>query len=64
MRVRHVHLVHDKDTDRFKGFCYVEFEELEDLVKALDLNNIMQVNKRFIKIDIAEGKRSDRLDCF
>ena len=50
----------DKNTDKFKGFCYVEFEDLDNLVEALKLNDILQVEGHIIRIDIAEGKRNDR----
>lgn len=50
----------DKETDKFKGFCYVEFEYLEDLIKAIEMNGSLSVDGKFVKIDVAEDKRSDR----
>lgn len=50
----------DRVTDKFKGFCYVEFDDLDTLVRALQLNDILQVEGHVIRIDIAEGKRNDR----
>lgn len=45
---------------RFKGFCYVEFEDLEDLKSAIKLNGLVSVEGSLIKVDVAEGKRNDR----
>lgn len=45
---------------RFKGFCYVEFEDLADLEAALEMDGAVEVDKCLIKIDVAEGKRNDR----
>lgn len=45
---------------RFKGFCYVEFEDLADLEAALEMDGAVEVDKSVIKIDVAEGKRNDR----
>lgn len=45
---------------RFKGFCYVEFEDLSDLEAALEMDGAVEVDKCLIKIDVAEGKRNDR----
>lgn len=50
----------DKETDKFKGFCYVEFEYLEDLIRAIEMNGALNVDGNFIKIDVAEEKRNDR----
>ncbi|KAK2581167.1 hypothetical protein KPH14_007974 [Odynerus spinipes] len=58
--VKSIRLVKDRETDRFKGFCYVEFEDLSDLEAALDLDGGVDVEGNIIKIDVAEGKRNDR----
>ncbi|XP_052751847.1 eukaryotic translation initiation factor 4H isoform X2 [Galleria mellonella] len=60
LAIKNVRLVMDKETDKFKGFCYVEFECLEDLIKAIEMNGAINVEGNFIKIDVAEEKRSDR----
>jgi RNA recognition motif-containing protein len=58
--VKNIRLVRDKDTDRFKGFCYVEFNDLHGLEEALALDGNVAVEGQFLRIDVAEGKRSDR----
>ncbi|XP_045454370.1 eukaryotic translation initiation factor 4H [Melitaea cinxia] len=60
LAIKNVRLVMDKETDKFKGFCYVEFEYLEDLIKAIEMNGSLSVDGKFVKIDVAEDKRSDR----
>ncbi|XP_046386375.1 eukaryotic translation initiation factor 4H [Ischnura elegans] len=61
-QIKHIRLVRDRETDKFKGFCYVEFEDLESLKQALDLNGLIQINNdnRVIKVALAEAKRSER----
>ncbi|XP_044261116.1 eukaryotic translation initiation factor 4H [Tribolium madens] len=60
LNVKNVRLVMDKETDKFKGFCYVEFATLHDLEQAINLNGMVEVENHNIKIDVAEGKRSER----
>ncbi|VVD02154.1 eukaryotic translation initiation factor 4H isoform X2 [Leptidea sinapis] len=60
LNIKNVRLVMDRETDKFKGFCYVEFELLEDLIKAIERNGVVNVDGNFIKIDVAEEKRNDR----
>lgn len=58
--MKSVRLVRDKETDRFRGFCYVEFDDISSLEKALALDGILEVDDHFLRIDVADGKRSDR----
>lgn len=57
--VKHVRLVNDKDTDLFKGFCYVEFESLADLKVALELDGRIALDEADspLRIDVAEQKK-------
>lgn len=56
LMVKNVRLVKDKETDRFKGFCYVEFETAKDLQEAVALDGCVAVEDQTIKIDVAEGQ--------
>uniref|UniRef100_A0A1L8DS68 Putative eukaryotic translation initiation factor 4h isoform x1 n=1 Tax=Nyssomyia neivai TaxID=330878 RepID=A0A1L8DS68_9DIPT len=60
--VKNVRLVKDKETDHFKGFCYVEFETLSDLERAIDCDGRIQLeeSQQCLRIDVAEQKKFDR----
>lgn len=60
--IKNVRLVKDRETDEFKGFCYVEYETLSDLERALDLDGRIQLDESPapLRIDIAESKKHER----
>jgi RNA recognition motif-containing protein len=45
--LRQVKMVRDKETDKFRGYCYVEFESAEALNKALLMNGAVYIFKTF-----------------
>ena len=56
LQIKNIHMVRDRETDVFKGFCYVEFESVQDLEQALSANGA-DVEGRILRVDVAEDRR-------
>lgn len=52
-----VRIIEDRELQRPKGFAYVEFQELDGLKKALELDG-QTLNGRYIKVKIADPRTS------
>lgn len=54
--VHYAHVVYEKDTKRSKGFGYVEMEEAEGAIRAIEALNGVEINGRAIDVKIASPK--------
>lgn len=57
--IKQVRMVRDRETDKFRGYCYVEFDSAESLNQALGLNGA-KVNENFIKVDVAANRNKNK----
>lgn len=56
LKISKIRLVKDRETERSKGFGYVEFEDIESLKGALELSG-ESVQGRSIRVNIAEPRK-------
>lgn len=54
--VTYAHVVYEKDTKRSKGFGYVEMEETDHAINAINALNGMEINGRKLDVKIASPK--------
>uniref|UniRef100_A0A1I8F3K6 RRM domain-containing protein n=1 Tax=Macrostomum lignano TaxID=282301 RepID=A0A1I8F3K6_9PLAT len=54
-KIRSIRMVRDRETDAFRGFAYVEFEDTVSVKKALELNGALYDGKE-LKIDVAQNR--------
>jgi len=54
-KIVHVHMVRDRETDHFKGTCFVEFADAASLEQALTYSGAT-VGERAIRVDVAAPK--------
>jgi RNA recognition motif-containing protein len=54
--VLYAHVVFEKDTKRSKGFGYVEMEETDHAINAINALNGMEINERKLDVKIASPK--------
>lgn len=57
LSIKSVNMIRDKETDKFKGYCYVEFGNSQSFKDALALNGAC-VSGNIIKVDIADTNRN------
>lgn len=55
--VTFVKVIKDRDTGRSKGFGFVEFETVEEAVKAKEAMDGAELDGRNIKVDFAEERQ-------
>ncbi|MDX2359929.1 MAG: RNA-binding protein [Crocinitomicaceae bacterium] len=55
-KVTYAHVVYEKDTKRSKGFGYIEMEDTDEAIRAIEALNGLEVNGRAIDVKIASPK--------
>jgi RNA recognition motif-containing protein len=55
-KVTYAHVVYEKETKRSKGFGYIEMENTDEAIAAIEALNGLEVNGRPIDVKIASPK--------
>eukprot|EP00730_Choanoeca_flexa_P008948 TRINITY_DN12560_c0_g2_i1.p1 TRINITY_DN12560_c0_g2~~TRINITY_DN12560_c0_g2_i1.p1 ORF type:complete len:274 (+),score=32.98 TRINITY_DN12560_c0_g2_i1:64-885(+) len=53
--IKSIRMVRDRDTDKFKGTAFIEFEDRDSLVASLELDGAF-IEGRSIRVNVSEGK--------
>ena len=54
--VTYAHVVYEKDTKRSKGFGYIDMEDTDHAINAINALNGMEINGRKLDVKIASPK--------
>lgn len=57
-KVTYAHVVYEKETKRSKGFAYVEMENADEAINAIEALNGVEINGRLIDVKIASSKEN------
>mmetsp|Transcript_2452 Transcript_2452/g.2939 ORF Transcript_2452/g.2939 Transcript_2452/m.2939 type:complete len:93 (-) Transcript_2452:384-662(-) len=57
-KVAYAHVVYEKKTKRSRGFGYVEMEDTDEAIRAIEALNGMEVNDRKLDVKIASPKEN------
>ncbi|MDB4516157.1 RNA-binding protein [Crocinitomicaceae bacterium] len=61
-KVQYAHVVYEKDTKRSRGFGYVEMEDTDEGIRAIEALNGMEVNGRKLDVKIASPKENRQIN--
>jgi len=57
INIRSIRMVRERETAKFKGYAYVEFDDIDALKSALELDGSPFENGKTLRVDIAEQRR-------
>ncbi len=60
--VVHARIIMDRETNKSRGFWFVEFNSVEDAVKAKEAMDGVELDGRAIKVDFAQEKERKEED--
>ena len=61
--IKNVRIIEDRETEKSKGFGYVEFENIESVEKALELNG-QDLDGRSLRVGKVQKKEKDERPKF
>lgn len=56
VRIRETYMPRDKETDKFRGFAIIEFEDAQSLQTVLQYLDGAEVNEKKLKVNVAQQK--------